>query len=421
MTITKELVSIGTIITGSENNINPAQQPNTCLATVIEFNDTTVTFRFIASSNKELDKAWKNNPEEATFNIFWSVFIELYDIASQELINKLITPTKGKQSNKIEFKEEGLAIIVADTIVSNFNKDRILTPETDEGRRILLRELYDIKKKNPKKTFKDIVKENPKFKPIQDELFNKEVLKKTLDNLINFFKEFEVYPSLRQVNCLARLCQKSISEGIKYIKNYYTLSDSPYKEAISSKTGSEEFKGILKILSSFDTEKVINKRLKIYYGPQGTGKSTMAMRELHIPDATNDYTDDDPNRGFTIVCSSSMTPDDIMQDFGFVDGKAQLNESVVIYAMKNGRGILLDEFRNLSNATLDFIQSWTDDKSEFVYKGQVIKIHPNFRVIGTMNLVKNGVIYSIPEPLVDRCSEIREFKNDATLLMGAII
>ena len=37
-----------------------------------------------------------------------------------------------------------------------------------------------------------------------------------------------------------------------------------------------------------------------------------------------------------------------------------------------------------------------------------------------MNLTLGGVTYGLPEPLVDRCEDIREFVLSANQLMGAI-
>ena len=42
-------------------------------------------------------------------------------------------------------------------------------------------------------------------------------------------------------------------------------------------------------------------------------------------------------------------------------------------------------------------------------------------VIGTMNLSVNGMVYGLPEPLVDRCAEMKKFALSAEQLMNAII
>lgn len=61
-----------------------------------------------------------------------------------------------------------------------------------------------------------------------------------------------------------------------------------------------------------------------------------------------------------------------------------------------------------------------DGKTEFIYKGHHVTIKDGFEIIGTMNLVVNGMVYPLPEPLVDRCEEIREFTMTEDLLINAI-
>ena len=43
-----------------------------------------------------------------------------------------------------------------------------------------------------------------------------------------------------------------------------------------------------------------------------------------------------------------------------------------------------------------------------------------FTIIGTMNLIVNGMAFGLPEPLVDRCSDIQKFVLKAEDLMAAL-
>ena len=227
-------------------------------------------------------------------------------------------------------------------------------------------------------------------------------LKRGLNNMINFFKEFNFAPSFRFVNTLAR---KGIEEAKQYVLNYFYLMDSPYAEEVSHKIDSPEFNGILGDFFVREVTQAINKRFKVYYGAQGTGKTTQALEET-------------ANRG--IVCNASMMPADLMEDFTFDDGKAVFHPSALAKAMEMGEPITLDEINLLPFDSLRFLQGIFDGKSEFLYKGNTIHIADGFKVIGTMNLAINGAVYGLPAPLVDRCEDIESFELTADSLMNAI-
>lgn len=229
-----------------------------------------------------------------------------------------------------------------------------------------------------------------------------EQLKRALNNMINFFKEFNFAPSFRFVNTLAR---KGVDEARQYVLDYFYLMDSPYAEAVSHKIDSLEFKGILGDFFVREVTQAINKRFKVYYGAQGTGKTTQALEET-------------ANR--CIVCNASMMPADLMEDFTFDDGKAVFHPSALAKAMEAGEPITLDEINLLPFDSLRFLQGIFDGKSEFLYKGNTIHIADGFKVIGTMNLAINGAIYGLPAPLVDRCEDIENFELNADCLMNAI-
>ena len=227
-------------------------------------------------------------------------------------------------------------------------------------------------------------------------------LKRALNNMINFFKEFNFAPSFRFVNTLAR---KGVDEAKQYVLDYFYLMDSPYAEEVSHKINSPEFNGILGDFFVREVTQAINKRFKVYYGAQGTGKTTQALEET-------------ANR--CIVCNASMMPADLMEDFTFDDGKAVFHPSALAKAMEAGEPITLDEINLLPFDSLRFLQGIFDGKSEFLYKGNTIHIADGFKVIGTMNLAINGAVYGLPAPLVDRCEDIENFELNADCLMNAI-
>jgi len=226
-----------------------------------------------------------------------------------------------------------------------------------------------------------------------------------VQSMMNFFSEFSFEPNFRFLNCFSFACNKSKAAAKEYINNYFKLIDSQFVQSINEKMQSIEFTQIVDIFKSHTPSKRINTRLKIYYGSQGTGKTTFAMKESSS----------------CMVCHSAMLPSDLMEDFKFNDGKAEFTPSALQNAIVNGEIITLDEMNLLPFESLRFLQSILDGKTEFMYKGKTIQIADGFKVIGTMNLTVNGCTYALPEPLIDRCEEIKEYKLNAEQLMGAII
>lgn len=236
---------------------------------------------------------------------------------------------------------------------------------------------------------------------------NKVKLEETLTKMINFFTEFNFEPNYRFINTLSRQCCYISEEAAKeYVSNYFALTDNTYANAINEKMKSYEFGQILDVLKANAPTKQINKRFKLYYGSQGTGKTTEAMAEAV---------------GNCMICHSAMLPSDLMEDFKFNDGKAAFTPSALFKAMTEGKTIVLDEINLLPFESLRFLQSILDGKTQFEYKGQTINIADGFKIIGTMNLQVNGAVYALPEPLVDRAEALKKFTLTADKLVSAII
>lgn len=233
-----------------------------------------------------------------------------------------------------------------------------------------------------------------------------ERLKRGINGLMNFFSEFSFTPSFRFTNTLAFMLQKSVDDAVSYIVNYFSLMDSSYKKEIVQKLKSTEFNSVLDDIKQYGApDKHINTRLKIYYGSAGTGKTTLAQTESN-------------NR--CIVCNSSMLPADLMEDFIFKDGNPDFNPSLLWNCMEEGKTIVLDEINLLPFDSLRFLQGLVDGKTEFYYKNRAVHINDGFQIIGTMNLNLGGMTYGLPEPLVDRCCETREFVLTAEQLAKSI-
>ena len=242
---------------------------------------------------------------------------------------------------------------------------------------------------------------NLKKKENTNNIIDNNKIKEVIDKLINFFKEFDYTPSFRFINTLNRSDNK-----MEYIKNYFRLSDNANYESLNEKIKSIEFKNILNDFNKIKTEKQVNKRLIIYYGSQGCGKTTQALKE---------------SNNNVIVCNSSMLPQDLLQDFDFQDGKATFKKSILVECMENGKPITLDEFNLLNFESVRFLQGLLDNKESIDFKGQKIKIKDGFKIIATMNLQVNGQTFALPEPLIDRAKELKEFQLTSDMLLGALI
>jgi hypothetical protein len=237
-------------------------------------------------------------------------------------------------------------------------------------------------------------------------LSNEELTTIGLENLMKFFTEFQFEPNFRFVNSLSLALSISREKATNYICNYFELIDSPYAREICEKVKSAEFKEILANLGVLTPTKTVNNRFKLYYGSQGTGKTTKAMVETN---------------GRCMVCNNSMLPSDLMEDFVFDNGQATFKPSALWRSMVDGTPIVLDEINLLPFDSLRFLQTILDGKTEFLYKGNTVKIADGFKIIGTMNLTVNGMTYGLPEPLVDRAEDMQKFTLSAKDLLKAII
>ena len=235
----------------------------------------------------------------------------------------------------------------------------------------------------------------------------KEILTEAISRLMSFFSEFSFTPSFRFTNTFAYMACKGKKDATEYVRNYFALMDSSYAKEVEQKLKSAEFAQIIKDVAQYgEPTSHINTRFKVYFGSAGTGKTTIAQTEAD-------------NR--CIVCNSSMLPSDLMEDFIFKDGNPDFNPSLLWDCMEQGKTIVLDEINLLPFDSLRFLQGIVDDKTEFYYKNRPVHIHDGFQIIGTMNLSLGGMTYGLPEPLVDRCSETKEFVLTAEQLAKAII
>ena len=235
----------------------------------------------------------------------------------------------------------------------------------------------------------------------------KDILLEGIGKLMDFFSEFSFTPSFRFTNTFAFMACESKQMACDYVRNYFALMNSNYVKEVEQKIKSAEFSNIVKAIAQYGRPtNHINTRLKVYYGSAGTGKTTLAQKESD-------------NR--CIVCNSSMLPADLMEDFIFKDGQPDFNPSLLWECMEQGKTVVLDEINLLPFDSLRFLQGIVDGKTEFYYKNRPVHIKDGFQIIGTMNLSLGGMTYGLPEPLVDRCSDTKEFVLTAEQLAKSIM
>lgn len=325
---------------------------------------------------------------------------ELFKIAPANIIEELMPKKKEKAKLSLDFTG-GLKIKVwSDRIESNFNKERSMIPEIDPKRIAALQTIMLEQKNNPAFDLKKFVKTNENCEVFRD-LFDNKALRQACANMLDFFKEFQKEPSIRMINTLTHILNKG-GNGREYVANYFRLANDSHALEIQEKIKSPEFQQILNVFALNESSKTVNTRLKIYFGAAGTGKTTKAIEEA---------------KGNCIVCNGAMNPDDLMRTFDFEKGNATFNKSSLRRCMEDGEKIVFDEINLLPFESLRFLQGLVDGKESFLFNDTEIKIHPDFQIIGTMNLSINSMIFGLPEPIVDRCAEIKEFKMTPDLLV----
>ena len=316
--------------------------------------------------------------------------------------------TMGVTTESSPAKEEPLPD--PDVVESTEEFDDLI--EDDEELERLLKE-FDVEDDIPlEETKVEIPPEKDKEKE-KEELMSQ--MTSTYKDFLKFFSETSFKPSIRMIDTLSRLNLKS---GQNYIKWFMELINHPDREVIVPKLKSDEWKNIhsqmldiyKKVGESIDP---INSRLEIVYGPNGTGKTYDVIKE---------YQEKYPDIG-VMACSSSMSSaEDLLQVFDFDEGgKPVFKDSPLTEAIKKDQPVILEEARLMQQSAMAFLQSLLDCKDYVDTCRGRLYIGPNFKVIMTMNLEVNGVVYELPEPIVDRAQVILKKEMDADLAASILV
>lgn len=247
----------------------------------------------------------------------------------------------------------------------------------------------------------------------KQKITTKEITKEQLEKLVNIceraenlFKEIDyqyqgtpIYND-RVENSFYN--SKTMQDAKSVFYDYALVIGAPVEilEQIEGKTDSLEFGEIWNDLQKLKKENPssiphkINKRLVVYFGAGGTGKTTRATME-------------NPNSR-VIVASATQDPSILFGEFDMTT--KTFKPSAIAEAMQNGEPIIIDEFMLYSDEVLERFQAITDEKSKIFdnFLKQDINIKDGFKIIATMNLLR-----PLPSALATRATFLnfdKEFK-----------
>ena len=220
---------------------------------------------------------------------------------------------------------------------------------------------------------------------------------KLAEKVINFCQDFSFKPDPRLLNTIA------FENPDDFIVNSMELAgyDSALIDVALNKFKSAEWDLIKQDLAKAkEGARRINKRLVIFYGDAGTGKTTKAIEEIKTLGL-------EPVK---IIASATADPDDLFTTLQPAkDGKVEVVLTQLGQAMTEGRPIIIDE-ANLYNAeVLARLQGVTDNTDSIYDRKIKLDIKDGFKVIITMNLETNLGKNPLPNPLISRANRIEKF------------
>ena len=375
---------------------------------LLVFNTNNKKIEFLNGNNEQLRVHKAKNGGYAPCTLFIGLNSITSNISNyneyENAINIITNVTKRKTSTLLDIAkaiDKALDYLIQNNIYTQVDKQWYFVKETDTNgikSKVLLTDYLANNgiTSNDSTDFANTF-DTPKEEPKQ-EISRESLINEFGEKISQFFSEFDYEPSNRFLDNLLYLSKTTYKACKDYIKSYFELSDSPFVNEIKEKIKSHEFNAILDILSKIDSNKEqINKRFELYYGPAGMGKTYKA--EHDYPNAPK------------IICRSDMSGEDLFQSFEFIDGKPHYKNSELVNAMISGGVVILDEISLLPTECLTTLQGLLDNSNKFSFKGVEYEIKDGFKIIGTMNLIVNGQIRLLPEPLVDRAKTIIEYKK----------
>ena len=207
---------------------------------------------------------------------------------------------------------------------------------------------------------------------------------------------------MRLVNTFARAADKE-----QALLAYCEVSQMEDLPDLVEKMKSPEFGKVVDAFNGF-SPKPVNKRLAIFYGPPGGGKTVAAQKAGE--NANGD------GKCEVVPCSPSMDAAETLYAYrlDYETGKRGYIPTALLSAMENGRTVVLDEINLLPMEARMFLQNILDNKDSISVMGKEIRIRDGFAVIGTMNPETGIGASPLPLPLVDRAAVVRKFTTSAS-------
>lgn len=307
-----------------------------------------------------------------------------------------------------------------DHIESTFNKEYRMRVETEAERiEVLKKALNAVNGKKGIDAYQALIDMRSDFDNF--EVFSAETMKEGYINLQNFLTEFGIFPSPRFVNTLSHKARKEgTMAAIEYTRCRYEVVGLLAYDSLKEKIQSDEYKMIVESLKWGNPSITVNRHIEVAYGPAGSGKTTDAIRRA--AKCYNGVESDVP----VVTLSADQLSTEIFFNTYVEPGTGELKsvKTPLLQAIEAGRDAVVDEF-NLGNlGEMKAFQYVTDNKPTMVLEGTdiTITIHPDYKIYATMNLYQeDNTAYPIPEPVGDRCYDIKQVDPSLDIVMANLL
>ena len=234
---------------------------------------------------------------------------------------------------------------------------------------------------------------------------------KLTQDLKSFMKDFYYELDNRQINVLL---SQDAPDCINYIKSCMILSgvDENIVADLDNKSKSIEWENLNNRIiewRNLNFTKAVNKRLQIFFGKPGLGKTTEAHRIAVMHDKLADA-----RNVLTFQASMGLMAEDLFSAYNPVSKRYEL--TAIGIAAKEGRCVIIDEVNNLNPDCLRVLQTLLDNSKTLNDNHGFgdIEIKEGFMVIFTMNEKTNDGRFTLPDALISRAFKVINFNKDFT-------
>ena len=215
------------------------------------------------------------------------------------------------------------------------------------------------------------------------------------DQLNNFGGDWGFYIDDRIKDSLKYQPTKELRQQFLIYASELSGLDESLIQVCKDKLNSAEFEQISNDLDSIKSVNTrINKRLVIYYGEAGSGKTYQAIQKYG-------------GKNFA-VASATEKPSELFTTFNPTTNSYE--KTLLSQCMENGETYIYDEGNLASRYIWERLQGVLDNTTEIVDRGIRIHIKEGFKLVTTMNLKTNLGKFPLPTPIISRAEEIKKFE-----------